>query len=471
MQINNFGKNICFEPEHFYAPQTESEVLELLAKHRGKKIRVVGRLHSWSEVTVGDEVVLDLRKMNEVRVEEREGVPWAIIAGGAQIKHIIAELENKFGLALPSLGLITEQTIAGVAATGTHGSGKHSFSHYVDEMRVANYDPLNGEPTIRCISDGEELRAARCSLGCLGVVLSVAIRVRPQYRLEQHFRLTQQLTQVFDGENEFPLQQFYLNPFRWDYLIQHRKETSKSPTWLTWLHRAYWYLIVDVALHILLIALRRWLRSRLLIHMFYKYAVVFALIRNWKVTDKSQNLLTMEHELFRHIEVEIFVLRQQLPAALDYVTQLLRFLDDKSKSMETSMWEQLATYGLDEEVRNCIPYTHHYPICIRKVLADDTLISMASSPQEAYYAISFISYDRPSERTSFFAFANLLVKTTSLLFEARPHWGKYCPLDAAAAERLYPKLGEFRAICEQIDNTQAFRNKWADKVLWNCKRV
>ncbi len=467
MQLRNFGKNVAFAPEHVYAPKSEAEVLEILSQHRGQQIRVVGRLHSWSEATVGEAIVLDLRNMDEVRVEQRGQEWWAIMAGGAQLKHIVAELEGKHGLTLPSLGLITEQTIAGAAATGTHGSGKHSLSHYVDEVRIATYDPATGEPVIRCLREGGELRAARCGLGCLGVVVSLAMRVRPQYRLEQHFRMTSQIAQVLAAETEFPQQQFYLLPYRWDYLVQHRRETQRQQRWAAYGHRIYWFVNVDLALHILLIGLRRWLRSPALVRLFFRYLVPMAVIRGWKVSDKSQCLLTMEHELFRHIEVEVFVLRQHLEDALGFVIQLLKYLAGERTAIDQATWNELATLGLKERVEACQRYAHHYPICVRKVLADDTLISMASSRGEAYYAISFISYDRPNERTSFFAFAELLVATTTRLFDARPHWGKYCPLEAELIQRLYPELEEFRAICEHVDPQHAFRNAWARRLIWN----
>lgn len=466
MRIDNFGKNVCFVPEHFYVPDSEAEILELMARHRGEKIRTVGRLHAWSEAAASQSVVFDLRNIDDVRVELRNGEPWAIIAAGAQIKHVVAELENKHGLTLPSLGLITEQTIAGAAATGTHGSGRHSLSHYIDEVRIAIYDPTTGEPVVRCIHAGDQLRAARCSLGCLGVVLSVGIRCRPQYMLQQHFSLVNQLSLVFEAEDDFPQQQFFLLPHRWDFLIQKRRESSQPCGWSARMHRLYWYLTVDVALHVVLIGLRRWLRSDSLIYAFFKYLVPVTVIRGWKVVDKSQNLLTMEHELFRHIEVEIFVLRQQLPAAIEFVQQLLRFLTGDQSALRDSTWNDLANHELEETVRNGARYFHHYPICVRKVLADDTLISMASSPHEPYYAISFISYDRPSERSSFFAFAKLLVQTTAKLFDARPHWGKYCPIDAATSERLYPQLNRYRQVCEQLDPDHVFRNDWAESVIW-----
>ena len=105
-------------------------------------------------------------------------------------------------------------------------------------------------------------------------------------------------------------------------------------------------------------------------------------------------------------------------------------------------------------------YTHHYPICVRRVLVDDTLISMASGGDEPHYSLSFVSYDRPRERAGFFRFAAVLADTTSRLFAARPHWGKYCPIDTAAAERLYPQLPMFRQVCDEMDKDGVFRNEW-----------
>lgn len=467
MRIENFGKNTLCTPEHFYLPESHSEVLDILARHRGQKIRVVGRLHSWSDAPMGNNVLLDLRKLNDIRVEHRDGKPWAIIQAGCQIKRVITELENQHRLSLPALGLITEQSIVGAAATGTHGSGRHSLSHYIDEVTIAVYDAVSGEPAIQIIRDGNELAAARCSLGCLGVILSVGIQVREQYKIEQHFYWTAHLEQALSNEVEYPLQQFFLIPYRWNYLVQCRRESKTQLTLSRFVHQIYWLVGIDVALHLVLIVMRRWLKSQWGIRAFFRNLVPLLLIRNWKVVDKSQNMLTMQHELFRHIEIEIFVLQNQLSSTLRFVQQLLKYLDGDRNAIEPAFWELLQQNELDNQVRQCEHYLHHYPICIRKVLSDATLVSMASSDGEPYYAISFISYDRPNERTSFFAFAELLTQTTSWLFNARPHWGKYNSINAADAHRLYPKLDDFLHLCETVDPQGVFRNEWAEKTLFH----
>ncbi|MDG2220579.1 MAG: hypothetical protein P8L85_04320 [Rubripirellula sp.] len=73
---------------------------------------------------------------------------------------------------------ITEQTIAGAISTGTHGSGRHSLSHYVSGVRIAKCDDSIGEAVIEEITSGDALLVARCSLGCLGITLAVTIEHR-----------------------------------------------------------------------------------------------------------------------------------------------------------------------------------------------------------------------------------------------------------------------------------------------------
>ena len=176
MQRNNFGGNIRVHPQSMYTPASEQEVLEILDRHHGQRIRCVGRLHSWSRAVECNDVLLDLRRLNQVDpIADGESL-LASAGAGCQIKHLLSELERLRNWTLPSLGLITEQTVAGAVSTGTHRSGKNSMSQYVVSVRIAHYDSASGKATVTEISSGDALRAARCSLGCLGVILSVKMK-------------------------------------------------------------------------------------------------------------------------------------------------------------------------------------------------------------------------------------------------------------------------------------------------------
>lgn len=464
--MRNFGGNVEFTPQHIFAPESEEEVLRLLAEHRGRRVRVVGRLHSWSQAPVGDDVVLDLRRLNTVRVEQRDGEPWAVIGAGCQIKRALDVLDRQ-GLTLPTVGLVTEQTIAGAAATATHGSGRHSISHYVEEVRIARYDSATGEPVIETITSGPELQAVRCALGRLGVVLSVAVRCRPQYLVEEHFRTYESLSEAIAHEEQYPLQLFYLVPWAWRFLVQHRTVAKGPRSRLAWLYQFYWFAGIDLGLHLPLLLIVRVLRRRRSMRLYYRHVVPRTVLQGWRVMDKSQTILTMKHERFRHVEIEVFVRRSRLEEAVAYAQRLLEHADGDERALSDDDWRALEDHSLAAAVRAARgTYTHHYPICIRKVLADDALISMAEGGGETHYAISFITYSRPKRRAGFFKFADVLARTMAARFDARPHWGKVCPLGAEEIARLYPRLEEFQRECLARDPHGAFGNAWTDALLF-----
>ena len=461
----NFGGNIELSSESLYAPRTEAEVLEILERHRGQSIRAVGRLHSWSQVLNVHDVVIDLRHFDRVILSDETNPTTAVLGAGLQIKNALIKLK-KHDLTLPSLGLITEQSIAGATATGTHGSGKQSLSHFIQEVTLAHYDPETGRPTLRVISDGDELRAARCSLGCLGIVLSVKMTVRPTYRVEFQLHEVRDIQSVFDSEESYPLQQTYFLPWRWSYVLHQRRETSRPRTKLYWLHRCYWLLTFDLGLHFVLITAARILRAPRLVQVLFKHILGKTVIQRWKVVDDSVPALTMEHEWFRHIEIEMFVTRTKLPEAMKQLQAVLELGAGVLKATENEFTSHSKVCWSKEEAdRFRGQYTHHYPICIRKVLPDDTLISMGSSDDEPWYAISLISYEKPNRRQGFFDFANLICKVLMETCDARPHWGKVCPISAVQAAKAYPRLTEFNQIRELLDPHEVFSNEWLKQVI------
>jgi FAD/FMN-containing dehydrogenase len=471
--VRNFGRNVTFRPRLHFTPRTEQDVLDLLDHYKGRRFRVVGRLHSWSETVVGEDVLLDLRHLQSVRVERGEDdgdgtAVRAVVGAGCQVKRLLAEL-RPHGLTLPAVGLITEQSIAGAIATGTHGSGRHSLSHYVEEVRLAVYDAESGQAVVRTVrmddNDGDDLRAARCALGAMGVVLSVTVPCRPDYRVEEHTALYDRVEEVLAAETDYPLQQFYLIPWLWRFAAQHRRETTRPRSRLAWLFHAYWLLGIDVGLHWMVRLLARTLRRPGLTRSFFRRALPWLVIEHWRVADRAERLLVFENELFRHVEIELFVHRDRLPRALEFVKHALRFLGAETADLPESTRAELAATGLAELPPGLAgSYCHHYPICVRKVLEDDTLISMAAG-EGPHYAISLISYQRPADFASFRTMASFMADAMGRLFEARPHWGKVCPLSAETAGRLYPRLERFRETCRRFDPDGVFLNDWVARTL------
>lgn len=450
--LKNFGRNRELRPAAYYEPASEAEVLDILRRHRGDSIRVIGRLHSWSDAPGGDGVVLNLKHLNQIQLQSDTSV---VVGAGAQVKHVLSTLKRQ-GRTLLSVGLITEQTLVGAASTGTHGSGRNSLSHAVQSARVARYDSATGEPVIVDIDEGEALRAIRCSLGALGIILSVTVPSRACYGVEEFLKEYRNLDDVLQAETQYPLQQFFLTPWRWRFLAQHRREVPPGRSALAWLYRIHWYLSIDIALHLLIVGTLRTLGSFRVPQFLFRYVIPRSVIYGWKVTDDSASALVMEHELFRHLEMEVFVRRRHLAQALADLKNVLVVAGTRHEPgpMDLTDSERQQLDGLRKR------YGHHYPICIRRVLPDDTLISMSEGADEDWYAISLITYARPHQRQGFFSVMEFLAALMARKFGARPHWGKYCPLSPTSLAALYPRFPQFRALCEAADHDGRFRNEW-----------
>ena len=77
------------------------------------------------------------------------------------------------------------------------------------------------------------------------------------------------------AEDRFPLQQFYLLPHKWTYLV-HRRALTPAPgprSWSARFHHVWWFLTIDVGLHLALKLLVSGLRSRYMTRAFYRHVV------------------------------------------------------------------------------------------------------------------------------------------------------------------------------------------------------
>ena len=458
--VFNFGRNVTFFPKHHEVAKDEAHLLEILHRHRGSQVRAHGSLHSWSQAARCDDVSIDVGNLNRIQLHIDTPNPTATVGAGCQIKHLVSEL-NSHGWTTPTLGLIKEQTIAGATATATHGSGRHCLSHYICSLRLATYDS-DGNPVVKEISNQDELRAACCSLGSMGVVTEVTIPIRKQYAVEEHFREYAQLEKAIAAEDEYPIQQFFFIPWRWSYFAQHRRETPSSRSWHAPCYRAFWTFGMDHGLHWVIIAIARWLPDQVCPFAF-RFVLTNLVPRSWRVVDRSDRQLTMQHHLYRHIETELFVKKSQLSEMLQITRWLIEWCAGREQPGRKDWTNAINEAGMSSEfdqLKGC--YRHHYPICIRKVLADKGLITMSGSEDdEPWYAVSFISYASADKRTGFLQFASAITLLTNHLLSARPHWGKYYP-PTIAFQNLYANYEKFLEIRNRIDPTNSFRPAWME---------
>lgn len=261
-------------------------------------------------------------------------------------------------------------------------------------------------------------------------------------------------------------------PWKWNYFAQHRRETTDQISNLAWLYHQYRFWVFDVLLHLLILFLTRVLRFAACTRFAFKWIIPSFMIQRWAVVSGASKQLVMEHELFHHIELELFVQRSQLPAAIQYLIAALETFGGKESNHPNSTTphsSSVSRYPNLDHLRGT--YCHHYPICIRKLLVDDTLISMASAgadPQtkaEPWYSITLTNLHRGKHRSPFMDVMPILTSELAQHFGARTHWGKLFGMSVAEIATLYPNLQTFLRIRKHYDPTNRFQNSWTKKSL------
>jgi len=104
--------------------------------------------------------------------------------GGVTLQSLHTVLEAH-GLAMINLGSISEQTLAGMMTTATHGTGIHHrvLSSHVQAVRLLQ---ANGTKVTCSRDDLPDLfYATLCGLGSTGIILDIRMQVRPAFRLRE----------------------------------------------------------------------------------------------------------------------------------------------------------------------------------------------------------------------------------------------------------------------------------------------
>jgi len=183
----NWSGAVSCAPHAVAEAHDEAEIAAIVhvAGREGRTLRPVGAGHSSSALCASDGVLLSLARWSGV-----ESVDAA--AGLARVRAgtILSELGRQLlahGVALHNVGDIDRQALAGALATGTHGTGRAlgNLSSAVVGLRFVRADGETAELDGARPADRALLRAARVSLGALGIVTAVVLRVVPAHRLHE----------------------------------------------------------------------------------------------------------------------------------------------------------------------------------------------------------------------------------------------------------------------------------------------
>jgi len=420
------GDQIC-TPQALQRPGTREELVEAIgsAREAGRTVRVAGAGHSFTEAALTDGVMVAIDRLDRV-LEADRATGLVRVEAGISL-HALNEHLWGLGLALENLGDIDVQTVAGAISTGTHGTGAGlpNISAQVEAIELVAADGQVHELTR---ADGDMLRAARVSIGALGVITAVTLRAVPAFTLHRVdeprplAEVVANLDELAASNDHF---EFFVFPYTETALVIERNRTEAEPRprsrFAAWAN--------DVLLENHVVDLLARTGRRFPSRNASLARVANRLLTRSERTDRSYRIFSSERRV-RFTEMEYGIPREHGPEALGRVLDLIQ----------------------DERIEV------FFPIEFRVVAADDALLSPSHERATAYIAVH--QYQGMEWRPYFQAVDEIMRS-----YGGRPHWGKRHFQDADSLAGAYPRFDDFQAIRHELDPTGVFANEYTRRTL------
>ncbi|MEK3746285.1 D-arabinono-1,4-lactone oxidase [Brevibacillus sp. FSL K6-0770] len=424
---SNWTGNVQSQPRHIAMPQSLDEVISVVraCKADGTRIRVVGSGHSFTRLVQTEECLLSLDRLQgivHVDQEQQTVEVWA----GTKLKTLGALL-HQAGYSQENLGDINAQSIAGAVSTGTHGTGIQfgSVSTQVVGLTVVT---ASGEVLeVSEQSHPDLFKAMQVSLGLLGIIVRVKLRVLPAYRLRyqsHRMPLDECLSSLDTFKQSHRHFEFYTFPYSDTVQVKFMNETSEpSSANQQWSYMKK--MVVENGLF--------WLLSE---SCRLRPTLTQSVSKLSAQSVPNVNESGYSHELFA-------------------TPRLVRFYEMEYCIPAEHMGEAI------KEMRQAIEqerFAVHFPLECRYVKQDDIWLSPAYERDSAFIAVHMYK-GMPYE--AYFARMEQIFRR----FGGRPHWGKMHNMTAEHLHQVYPRLPDFLAIRAQLDPDGMFVNPYLSELF------
>ncbi|WP_232680716.1 D-arabinono-1,4-lactone oxidase [Nocardioides sp. R-C-SC26] len=424
----NWSRSVRTTPVRTLQPASTADVVRILAEaaRDGLPVKAHGAGHSFTAIAATDGVALHLGRMNALL--DHDPVTGRVrVQAGISLRELNPQLAA-LGLALPNLGDVDPQSVAGAISTGTHGTGArlHGIAAAVVGLQLVTASGEVVEIDERHPWSG----AAAVSLGALGVVTEVTLQCVPAFLLharEEPMALPavlESLPSLVEDNDHF---EFYWFPHTEKALVKQNNRvpdgTAAAP-----LGRLR-HLVDDELLSngLFEIANRVGRRAPGIVPRIN--AVSGSALSAREYTAPSYEVFVSPRRVRFH-ESEFAVPRAALP---EIISGLQRYF---ARGAETVS----------------------FPIEVRFTAADPVWLSTGYERDNCYVAVH--AYHR-NDPTSYFAYAQSLF----VEHEGRPHWGKRHTLGPGYLSTVYPRFDQFRAIRDEVDPERRFGNDYLRQVL------
>jgi L-gulono-1,4-lactone dehydrogenase len=391
------------------------------AADAGRHVRAAGSGHSFTGAALTDGTLVLLDRMD--RVIGSDAATGLVRVQAGITLHALGEELARRGLALENIGDVDAQTVAGALATGTHGTGAtlRNLSAAVAAMQVVT---AAGE--VREIDGGDLLRAARVSVGALGIVTEVTLCCVPAFTLrgvDAPAPLDEVLATLDERAAAHRHFELYVFPHARTALTR-ANDVVDEPARPRGRAAAYAQdvLLTNHALHALCLAGRAVPRAIPALNRFATWAAGSS-VR----VDRSDRIFASPR-LVRFTEMEYALPRGALAQALPAI---------KARAERHPV---------------------NFPIEVRLVAGDDALLSPATGRDTAYVAVHAF---RGMPWEPYFR----SVEEIADAHGGRPHWGKRHFQTAATLAPRYPEWERFAAARAELDPGGVFTNAYTDRVL------
>jgi len=432
----NWAGNQVARPVRVERPRDETEVAGLVraAAAEGRRVRVVGAGHSFTDIAVTDDVLVTLDDMASIVAIDRETGRVAVEAG--MRLTALNPLLAAAGLAMPNLGDIAYQSVAGAISTSTHGTGLgfHSIAAGVVGLRL-----VVGDGSVVVLDedhDPDALATARVGLGALGVVTEVTLQCVPAFNLhavEEVLPVADVVARFDEHAEATDHTEFFWMPHTDKALLKRNTRTDEAPRPPRNRRHAL---------------KRRWNRFKnkelmenvafgAMNHLGRRAPSLIPRLNGLVAPEGGRaDYITTSYDVFasprrvRFVEMEYAVPREHGLAAFDRVRALIDTLERPIS----------------------------FPVEFRVLGGDDIALSTASSRDTSYIAVH-VFRDTPYER--YFRGVESIMDE----FDGRPHWGKLHFQSAATLAGRYPGWDTFQELRARLDPDGRFANAYLDRVL------
>ena len=181
VSTRNWAGNQRCVPVAVHEPGSTDEVASIVrrAAESGQRVKAIGGGHSFTDAAMTDGHLVSLDGMKGIVTVDGADVT---VEAGIRLRDLNAQLFER-GLALPNLGDIDKQSIAGATSTATHGTGAGLGNL---ATAIVGLELVTGDGSVVRAderTDPELLRVARVGLGALGVLTEVTLRCVPAFNL------------------------------------------------------------------------------------------------------------------------------------------------------------------------------------------------------------------------------------------------------------------------------------------------